>query len=118
MVATAAAELPRHIDRRLLVIGLYRRGVPVADICREFDVPKSTAYGWINAVELGKLPDPREYAIRTEHERCEHQPIQVGEMTVCVTCCRSGMDHRPEMHGKPLPPERTKHRPGKLKGGT
>lgn len=117
MVAMAT-NLPRHVDRRLLVIALQRRGVPVADICREFGVAKSTAYGWITDAELGKLPSPREYAIRLEHERCEHQPIQVGELTVCVWCCVSGMDHRPEMHGTPLPRDRTKHKPGKLKGGT
>lgn len=112
-----ATELPRHIDRRLIVIALHKRGVRVADICREFAIPKSTAYGWINDVETGKLPDPRDFAIREDHSRCDHQPIQMGELTVCVTCLVSGYDHRPEMQGKPLPLDRKKHKPGRLKGG-
>lgn len=110
----------RTVSLRLIVVDLHRREIPVADICRAFDVPRSTAYRWINEAFAARLPHPSDFAIRLEHERCEHDPIRVGELTVCPTCCKSGYDHHPTIaNARPLPKDPpTKHQPTPgLKGG-
>lgn len=110
-------------DLRRLVIALERSAVPVADICREFDVAASTAYRWIAEAYdaetgAGRIPSPNEFALRLDHSRCEHDPIQVGEATVCLTCYVSGFDDHPKMRAKPLPKDRKKYKPSPgLRGG-
>lgn len=117
-VASLAADA-QTLDKRALVVDLHLdHGVPVADVCEEFDVAPSTAYRWISAAVLDRVPDPREFAVRIDHRLCSHKPIVRGEATVCCECTKSGFDHRPEMKARPLPKDRRKPRDDDgLRGG-
>jgi hypothetical protein len=110
------------IDVKAVAIGLAVRGFKVKDIVEMVGKSKSTVYQWINdawdAGLMGRMPKHYEFTPRLEC-RCADDPIKLGELFVCVHCCQSGFDYRPEMHGKPLPPERKAYRPdAKLKGGS
>lgn len=107
-------------DIEFIVLALHAMDWKNVDIAGKVGLDPSTVSKWIKrAYDRGyfdKLPNPREFGLRLEC-RCKDAPIPNGEPIVCVLCTMSGFDFHPKMSAPPLPPERTKHKAGALKGG-
>ena len=116
-----AHDSPQH------ALALLSRGLTVREVSQALGCSRPTCYKLLKHARMAELFDgppsnltpvfPVAAFTPRSTCNCKAAPIRIGSLLCCGVCWASGWDWLASMQARPLPPDRKKYRPGKLKGG-
>jgi hypothetical protein len=114
---------PQAVYSPMTALSLKASGLTVAETAREMGCHRDTVYRLLAMARAAEASDLTEHDLTPMGAgvfyKCMHRerPMLPGEPFVCLECQQSGIDWLARMKAVPLPRDRKKYRPGKLKGG-